>query len=189
MLAPSPATSWRATHRWTCRDLIRRIAGENCLWGAPRIHGELLKLGIVISERTVSRYLHRRPTSRSQTWRTCFANHFGGQIFMSPLMFAGAHGEDIVVDAPDRSVRPAASIDAACRSIHSTSFDVGHSRQPSSVGVCLGLNCVLDQTGARTSRGRDPPCHLWLRRTLRHSAGFLSCAPIGLCDYGSHRES
>jgi hypothetical protein len=148
----------------------------------------LLKLGIVISERTVSRYLHGRPTSGSQTWRTFFANHFGGQIFMSPVMFAGAHGEDLVVDAPDRSVRPAASIAAACRSIHSTSFDVGRSRQPSSLGVCLGLNCVPDQTGARTSRGLDPPCHLWLRRTLRHSAGFLSCAPIGLCDYGSHRE-
>jgi len=33
------------------------MAAENCLWGAPRIHGELLKLGITISERTVSRYL------------------------------------------------------------------------------------------------------------------------------------
>jgi putative transposase len=41
----------------TCRDLIRRMAAENCLWGAPRIHGELLKLGITISERSVSRYL------------------------------------------------------------------------------------------------------------------------------------
>ena len=45
-----------------CRDLIRRMAAENYLWGAPRIHGELLKLGIAISERTVSRYLRgRRP--------------------------------------------------------------------------------------------------------------------------------
>ncbi len=152
-----------------CRDLIRRIASENCLWGAPRIHGELLKLGIVISERTVSRYLHGRPTTRSQTWRTFFANHLDGQTFMSPVMFAGAHGEDIVVDAPDRSVRPAASIDASCRSIQSTSFDSGRSRQPSSLGVCLGHNCVQDQTGARTSSGRDPPWHLWLRRTSRHS--------------------
>ena len=47
-----------------CRDLIRRMAAENCLWGAPRIHGELLKLGITISERTVSRYLRGRPTTR-----------------------------------------------------------------------------------------------------------------------------
>src|SRR5262245_10262310 len=47
----------------TCRHLIRRMATENCLWGAPRIHGELLKLGITISERTVSRYLRGRPTT------------------------------------------------------------------------------------------------------------------------------
>jgi hypothetical protein len=43
-----------------CRDLIERLAEENPLWGAPRIHGELLKLGIVVSERTVSRYLSPR---------------------------------------------------------------------------------------------------------------------------------
>src|SRR6185436_11489470 len=49
------------------RDLIRRMATENCLWGAPRTHGELLKLGIAISERTVSRYLRRRSPTRSQT--------------------------------------------------------------------------------------------------------------------------
>ena len=49
-----------------CRDLIWRMAAENCLWAAPRIHGELLKLGIAISERTVSRYLQGRPTPRSQ---------------------------------------------------------------------------------------------------------------------------
>src|SRR5262245_26355988 len=61
----------------SCRDLIRRRAAENCLWGAPRIHGELLKLGIVISERTVSRYVRDRPPTRSQTWRTFFTNHFG----------------------------------------------------------------------------------------------------------------
>ena len=59
----------------TCRDLIRRMAAEHGLWGAPRIHGELLKLGITISERTVSRYLRGRPTTRSHTWRTFFANH------------------------------------------------------------------------------------------------------------------
>ena len=40
------------------RTLIRRMASENPCWGAPRIHGELLKLGFDVSERTVSRYLH-----------------------------------------------------------------------------------------------------------------------------------
>jgi len=50
----------------TCRDLIGRLAEENRLWGAPRIHGELLKLGVVVSERTVSRYL-QRPTEETVT--------------------------------------------------------------------------------------------------------------------------
>jgi homeodomain-containing protein len=43
------------------RDLIRRMAAENPTWGAPRIHGELRKLGVEVSERTVSRYLPHRP--------------------------------------------------------------------------------------------------------------------------------
>ena len=98
----------------SCRDLIRQMAAENCLWGAPRIHGELLKLGIAISERTVSRYLHGRPTTRSQTWRTFLANHLGGQMVISPVMFAHAHDDDIVVDATDVSFCPPPSIDASC---------------------------------------------------------------------------
>jgi hypothetical protein len=40
-------------------ERVKRMAGENPPWGAPRIHGELLKLGFEISERTVSRYLLR----------------------------------------------------------------------------------------------------------------------------------
>jgi putative transposase len=52
------------------RILIRRMATENRLWGAPRIHGELLKLGVTVSERTVSRYLPDRLMGPSQTWRT-----------------------------------------------------------------------------------------------------------------------
>ena len=57
------------------RDLIRRIANVNVLWGAPRVHGELLKLGINISERTVSRLMPRRRKPPSQTWRTFLDNH------------------------------------------------------------------------------------------------------------------
>jgi putative transposase len=53
------------------------MATENLRWGAPRIHGELLKLGIDISERTVSRLMPRRHNSPSQTWRTFLANHAG----------------------------------------------------------------------------------------------------------------
>jgi len=57
------------------RDLIRRMATENLGWGAPRVHGELLKLGIHISERTVSRLMPRPRNSPSQTWRTFLVNH------------------------------------------------------------------------------------------------------------------
>jgi putative transposase len=57
------------------RDLITRIATANPLWGAPRIHGELLKLGIDVAERTVSRLMPKRRPQPSQTWRTFLTNH------------------------------------------------------------------------------------------------------------------
>ncbi|MGI9070888.1 MAG: hypothetical protein ACR2JB_06085 [Bryobacteraceae bacterium] len=50
-------------------DLIRRMSRENPGWGAPRIHGELLKLGIDIGETSVSTYLVRSRKSPSQAWR------------------------------------------------------------------------------------------------------------------------
>jgi transposase InsO family protein len=57
------------------RALIRTMSLENPLWGAPRIHGELLKLGIDIGETSVSKYLVRRRRPTSQTWRTSLDNH------------------------------------------------------------------------------------------------------------------
>ena len=53
------------------------MASANPLWGAPRIHGELLKLGIEISERTVSRLMPKKRTGPSQIWKTFLANHIG----------------------------------------------------------------------------------------------------------------
>src|SRR5438132_74230 len=57
------------------KALIIRLATANPLWGAPRIHGELLKLGLDVAERTVSRLLPKRRIPPSQTWRTFLANH------------------------------------------------------------------------------------------------------------------
>jgi putative transposase len=57
------------------RALVPRMATANPLWGAPRIHGELLKIGIEVAERTVSRLMPRRRPQPSQTWRTFLANH------------------------------------------------------------------------------------------------------------------
>ena len=60
------------------RDLVRQMAQANPLWGAPRIHGELQKLGIGISEREVSRLMPRAPRKPpSQTWRPFLTNHLG----------------------------------------------------------------------------------------------------------------
>ena len=57
------------------RELIRRMSRENPTWGAPRIHGELLKLGIDIGETSVSKYLVRPPKPPSPTWRTFLDSH------------------------------------------------------------------------------------------------------------------
>ena len=56
------------------RDLIRTMSQMNVLWGAPRIHSELQKLGIHISEATVAKYMVRHPKTPSQTWRTFLTN-------------------------------------------------------------------------------------------------------------------
>ena len=57
------------------RALIRHMSRANPLWGAPRIHGELQKLGIEISQATVSKYVVRLGKPPSQTWRTFLDNH------------------------------------------------------------------------------------------------------------------
>ena len=59
------------------RELIRKMAKSNPLWCAPRVHGELLKLGINISERSVSRWMPRRTKPPSQNWRAFLDNHIG----------------------------------------------------------------------------------------------------------------
>ena len=58
-------------------DLVTKIATANPSWGAPRIHGELLRLGFEVSERTVSKLMPRHPVNekRSQSWRTFLNNH------------------------------------------------------------------------------------------------------------------
>jgi transposase InsO family protein len=57
------------------RNLIRQMSMANPLWGAPRIHGELLKLGIEVSQATVGRYMPWRPKVPSPTWRAFLRNH------------------------------------------------------------------------------------------------------------------
>jgi putative transposase len=57
------------------RDLIRKMSLANALWGAPRVHGELLKLGIELSQATVAKYMERHRKPSSPTWRTFLDSH------------------------------------------------------------------------------------------------------------------
>src|SRR5712692_7119991 len=57
------------------RALIRRMSVENLLWGAPRIHGELLKLGFAVAQSTVAKYMTKRRDPSSQGWGTFLRNH------------------------------------------------------------------------------------------------------------------
>ena len=57
------------------RRLIRTMSEANPRWGAPRLHGELLKLGIDIGETSVSKYMTRHPKPPSETWRAFLENH------------------------------------------------------------------------------------------------------------------
>ncbi len=82
--------SWRMWWRWKSRPLqqpgrpripweaillIRRLSRENPLWGAPRIHGELMKLGYFLHESTVARYMLKRRGRPTQNWKTFLRNH------------------------------------------------------------------------------------------------------------------
>jgi transposase InsO family protein len=67
------------------RRLIREMSLANRLWGAPRVHGELLKLGIEVAQSTVAKYMARGGRRRSQTWKTFVHNHstgIGGMDFL-----------------------------------------------------------------------------------------------------------
>src|SRR5882757_2562282 len=57
------------------RALIRQMSADNQLWGAPRIHGELLKLGFSVAQSTVATYMVKRRGPPSQGWRTFLRNH------------------------------------------------------------------------------------------------------------------
>jgi transposase InsO family protein len=94
---------WRAYWRWKSsgtpgrpkieadvRELIREISLVNPLWGAPRIHGELLKLGIEVAQSTVSKYMAKGGRPTGQTWWTFLRNHADGiasiDLFVVPTI-------------------------------------------------------------------------------------------------------
>jgi hypothetical protein len=88
---------WKSRHRGgrptvplEIRELIREMSIANPLWGAPRIHGELLKLGIDIGQTSVAKYMARRRGPPSQGWKTFLRNHADGiaamDLFVVPTI-------------------------------------------------------------------------------------------------------
>ena len=108
IVRPETLMSWhravfRAYWRWKSRPrggrpktaadirrLIREMSVANPLWGAPRIHGELLKLGIDVGQTTVAKYMARRRRPPSQGWKTFLRNHADGiasmDLFLVPTI-------------------------------------------------------------------------------------------------------
>ena len=77
------------------RALIRRMSVDNPLWGAPRIHGELLKLGFEVAQSSVAKYMVKRCEPPSQGWRTFLRNH-APDIAAMDLLVAPTVGFDLL---------------------------------------------------------------------------------------------
>ena len=106
LVKPSTVIQWhrrgfRLFWRWRSRsgrpsvereisDLIRQMSSANPLWGAPRIHGELLKLGIEVSQATVAKYMVRRRGTPSPSWRSFMRNHTEGIAAIDMFVVASA---------------------------------------------------------------------------------------------------
>jgi Homeodomain-like domain len=163
----------------TCRDLIRRMAAENCRWGAPRIH-ELLKLGITVSERTVSRYLRDHPTIRSQTWRTFLTNHLGQFTFILPEASPHASSAD---DFIGPTCRPTVLSRAVLGVPHERAVvDGGASLHRTSPGKHIVQHHVRDRTAIQHRGGRGPPAQRGLRQTRCMPGESIGAPASDLCD-------
>ncbi len=134
------------------RDLILKMANAKPLWGAPRIHGELLKLGIEVSERTVSNLMPSRLTTPpSQTWRTLSHEEHDFNRFL--------HGSDRHFPAPVRAGNPQPQSPASrlfqssfephdhvdCPTDH-RGVSMGHDAKVSAEGSGLDLRSVFPST-------------------------------------------
>ena len=115
----SKARGGRPTVPLEIRKLIREMSIANPLWGAPRIHGELLKLGVHIGQTSVAKYMVRRRDPPSQGWRTFLRNHADGiaamDMFVVPtisfrllygLLIMGHGRRHILWLAPEQQADP-----------------------------------------------------------------------------------
>ena len=138
------------------RVLIRRMSVENPLWGAPRIHGELLKLGFEVAQSSVAKYMVKRRGPPSQGWRTFLRNH-APDIAAMDLFVVPTIGFDLLyAHRPARPQRP-------CLDQRHNKSDGRMGCTPNNGGISLERGSALHDPG--------PGSHLWCRRhtpTARH---------------------
>ena len=139
------------------RELITRMARENFLWGAPRIHGELLMLGFKVSEATVSRYLstlHRHP---GQSWRTFIRNQALGFSYRDELEY-GNQGYQSLVDCSRRgkSTRSTGQIVRLDAYSHCLSYTRSTSASSRSRASSARLGTFRRETSSGRYRRRAP---------------------------------
>jgi hypothetical protein len=156
------------------------MSTENCICGAPRIHGELLKLGIAVSERTVSRYLAHRPRGRSQTWRTFLTNHVGDVVCNSAVASSDARNNDGVIDGNGDlfpfCLTPTSGT-TGCFQPHGDDRwrSFGSTPVPSLAGF---LDPTLTTGRGHASSGRDPPKSLQARQNAYARRLFRPAEPL-----------
>ena len=139
------------------RVLIRRISIDNPLWGAPRIHGELLKLGFEVAQSSVAKYMVKRREPPSQGWRTFLRNH-ASEIAAMDFFVVPTIGFDLLyafVIVSDRPQRPR--------------LDQRHKESNG------GMGCPSDHGGISLGWGSGlydprPRPHLW-----RHRHSSIAC--------------
>ena len=125
------------------RALIREMSKANVLWGAPRIHGGLLKLGIDVSQITVAKYMAKRAGPPSQAWKTFLKNHADGiaaiDFFVVPTVgFKLLFG---LVGPGSRSTQ-----DTAYRG--DTSSNIGVECAPNRQGISMGGGAGVPSSGS-----------------------------------------
>jgi len=120
------------------RGLIRQMSMANPLWGAPRIHGELLKLGIEISQATVAKYMIRRPGSPSPTWRSFLRNQALG-IAAIDMFVVPVGSISIFVCSSDPDSRPSQAGPLQChpKSHRGMAFTPGNGSVPVGCGTAI----------------------------------------------------
>ena len=119
------------------RDLIRMMSRNNPRWGAPRIHGELLKLGIEITEPTVAKYMVRSGKPPSQSWRAFLHNHVKSMVWWTSSWYRQSGSRSCTYFLCWHTIGAALSISASQR-IQPRSGQLTASRG-FSVGQCASL--------------------------------------------------